>query len=551
MKHKSFRILLIEDNAGDALLVREALKQRLVPAFVLTHVTRLDDGLQKLLEANFDLAVIDLALTDSHGLETFFTVRDHAPEVPIVILTGLVGDELALRAFREGAADCLPKSYLFNGELPRALHYAIERTRIDQTRHETEAKRRHVDRHTPDMFGSAYQGHAAGVPTGVDITHRSDLAVLQASEVSYRRLFETAQDGILILDAENGRIKDVNPFLTKMLGFSRDEIIGQTVGELSPFKDVVANEVMLAQLQEQGYVRYANLPLEAQDGRQIAVEFVSNQYQAGKESVIQCNVRDISQRKRLENKLRQSAQELEGRVAARTAELQEVNRELEAFSYSVSHDLRAPLRHITGFVELLHKSVATKLSQKDLHYLTTITESAERMGELIDNLLAFSRVGRTDLQKVDLDLEQLVKDTVSGFAAEMVGRKIAWQIGPLPTVWADPSLLRLALVNLLSNALKFTSTRAKAKIEIGWRPDHTGEPQIFIRDNGVGFDPKYTDKLFGVFQRLHSSDEFEGTGIGLANVQRIIARHGGNISAKGIVDGGATFSFSLPARSIQ
>jgi PAS domain S-box-containing protein len=549
MNNKTFRILLVEDSPTDAHLIREALNESLVPSFLLTHVMRLDDGLEKLLQENFDLAVLDLALPDSHGLETFFTVRDHAPEVPIVILTGLVGDDLALRALEEGAADCLPKSFLFNGELARALHYAIERTRIDLARQGVELKRRSSERNTPDMFRSTNKGGAAIAPGMVDIIKREDIAVLEASEVRYRRLFETAQDGILILDAETGRIKDVNPFLVNLLGFPRDKIIGQTVGDLSPFKDSVANESMLAQLQERGYVRYENLPLETQDGRHIAVEFVSNEYQAGEDTVIQCNVRDITQRKRAENRLRQHRQELEQRVAARTTELQALNVELEAFSYSVSHDLRAPLRHITGFVDLLRKSIGSSLSEKDLHYLSTIADSAERMGELIDNLLAFSRVGRMELQKVDVDLGQLVKETVSGFAMETKARNITWEIGPLPSVWADPFLLRLVMINLLSNAVKFTGTRAEPKIEIGCMPNGSGEAKFFVRDNGVGFDPKYATKLFGVFQRLHTSEEFEGTGIGLANVQRIMLRHGGKISGKGAVDGGATFFFSLPAKA--
>jgi len=530
------------------------LNKSITPSFVLTHVTRLDDGLQKLMQENFDLAVLDLALLDSHGLETFFTVRDQAPEVPIVILTGLAADDLALQAFQEGAADCLPKSYLFNGELPRALHYAIkrariERTRLEQARQGKEARHWSHDRSTPDKSGPEYEVAGAIGPGMEDVTQPRNLAVLQASEVSYRRLFETAQDGILILDAKTGRIKNVNPFLIHLLGLTREEIVGQTVADLSPFKDTVANEAMLVQLQEQGYVRYENLPLETQDGRHIAVEFVSNEYQAGDDSVIQCNVRDITQRRRVEDKLRDFRRELELRVTSRTAELQAVNRELEAFSYSVSHDLRAPLRHIAGFVDLLHKSLASSLSEKNLRYLTTISESAERMGELIDNLLAFSRVGQTELQKVDIDMEQMVRETVSGFSMDTKGRNIAWEIGPLPPVWADPSLLRLVLVNLLSNAVKFTATRPEAKIEIGCLPNGSGETRIFIRDNGVGFDSKYANKLFGVFQRLHSSEEFEGTGIGLASVQRIILRHGGGISGTGTVDGGATISFSLPTKA--
>ena len=168
------------------------------------------------------------------------------------------------------------------------------------------------------------------------------------------------------------------------------------------------------------------------------------------------------------------------------------------------------------------------------------------MGDLIDDLLAFSRVGRAALQKTDVNLDELVRETLGDFQADTKGRNIAWKIHPLPAVRADRALLRMALVNLISNAVKFTGARAEAKIEIGCAPGGNGETVIFIRDNGAGFDPQYADKLFGVFQRLHSQDEFEGTGIGLANVQRIIHRHGGRAWAEGAVDGGATFYFSIP-----
>ncbi len=215
-------------------------------------------------------------------------------------------------------------------------------------------------------------------------------------------------------------------------------------------------------------------------------------------------------------------------------------------SYSVSHDLRAPLRHVLGFVDLLEKDGAATISFKSRGYIKIISEAATRMGTLIDNLLAFSRVGRTELQKAEVNLDKLVRQVVEELQAETAGRKISWEIHPLPVVWADRALLGMVWVNLIANAVKFTGGRAEAKIEIGGRQEGGGEAVMFVRDNGAGFDPTYAAKLFGVFQRLHSQVEFEGTGIGLANVQRIIHRHGGRVWAEGVVDGGATFYFSIP-----
>lgn len=250
---------------------------------------------------------------------------------------------------------------------------------------------------------------------------------------------------------------------------------------------------------------------------------------------------DVAERRRV-------ATELESRGAL----LQAANKELEAFSYSVSHDLRAPLRHIDGYAVLLAKAAGDSLNEKARRYLQTISDSAKQMGQLIDDLLVFSRMGRQDMLRTTVNLDQLVKSVLHDLRLDLQGRTISWTMSPLPNVLGDPAMLRQVFANLISNALKFTATRPEAKIEIGAARQTPGEVEIFVRDNGVGFDMQYVNKLFGVFQRLHRNDEFEGTGIGLANVRRIIHRHGGRTWAEGMLDQGATFHFSLPlTRSLR
>jgi PAS domain S-box-containing protein len=476
---------------------------------------------------------------------------------------------------------------------------------------------------------------------------------LRDSGISYRRLFETAQDGILILDAGTGQVVDANPFMKALLGYSQEEFLGRKLWDIGPFKGEAASKVAFAELQLKDRLRYEGLPLETKDGQRVEVEFISNAYLEGSKRLIQCNIRDTTERRQAEktalrlaaivessedaiigknlegiiqswNRSAQkifgySAAEMIGRSIAPLIPVErldeeeqilkkikrgesvrpfdtvrlakggqqidvsitisaikdstglivgaskvarditerkrvekriiELNAELEAFSYSVSHDLRAPLRHVIGFVELLQREAASSLSEKGLGHLGRISKSAKRMGSLIDDLLSFSQIGRSGMTNSRVNLDELVQDTLGDFKSDLDGRDVVWAISPLPMTDCDRALLRLVLFNLISNAIKFTSHCTATRIEIGAIPNADNETVIFIRDNGAGFDQQYVGKLFGVFQRLHTVAEFEGTGIGLANVQRIIHRHGGRVWAEGVVGGGATFYFSIPAQT--
>lgn len=262
----------------------------------------------------------------------------------------------------------------------------------------------------------------------------------------------------------------------------------------------------------------------------------------GGRKLILLTTKDVTARKRTEDQIVRLNTELGGRVE----QAQAVNQELEAFSYSVSHDLRAPLRHITGFADMLQSHLnKAATDEKTQRYLKYILESANQMGNLIDDLLVFSRMGRTEMVGEAVDMEAQVREAIRHFTLETEGRKVAFEVGRLPMAKGDAAMLRLVWMNLIGNAVKYSRNREAARIEIGSKPGDGTDTVYFVRDNGVGFNMKYLHKLFGVFQRLHQADEYEGTGIGLANVRRIVQRHGGRVWAEGQIDQGATFFFSL------
>lgn len=277
------------------------------------------------------------------------------------------------------------------------------------------------------------------------------------------------------------------------------------------------------------------------DGAEFPIEAsISHATVVGKK-VYTVILRDITQRKEVEAVVAQLNEDLQWQAT----QLQSANRELESFSYSVSHDLRAPLRHVQGYASLLGRELGESISEKARRYLQTITAASKDMGDLIDDLLAFSRMGRAQMIETNVSLDSLVADVRRALEPDTRNRQIEWVVPPLPEVRADPSMLKLVLSNLIGNAVKYSSKREQARIEIGTVGKEDERLIFFVRDNGAGFDPQYVHKLFGVFQRLHRAEEFEGTGIGLANVQRIIARHGGRVWAEGAVDQGATFYFTL------
>ncbi|MEP6917357.1 MAG: PAS domain S-box protein, partial [Acidobacteriota bacterium] len=358
-----------------------------------------------------------------------------------------------------------------------------------------------------------------------------------------RSLIESNVDALMATDPR-GIITDVNKQTETLTGLTRDELIG------APFKDYFTDPIRaqagIDRVLKEGKVTNYELTARARDGTQTVVSYNATTFhdRGRRLQGVFAAARDMTDLKRYEHALQQNEAD-RVRDSEHANELAALNQELEAFSYSVSHDLRAPLRHIHGYVEMLQRATQGQLSEKAAHYLKTITDASLEMGQLIDDLLAFSRVGRADLAFTPVDLSDLVRHVIRGLEMATTGRSIVWRIPPLPTVSGDASLLKLVFVNLIDNAVKYSRMADPAIIEIGCGPDEASRVVLFVRDNGVGFDMQYVHKLFGVFQRLHRPDEFEGTGIGLATVRRIVARHGGRVWAEGALAGGATFYFTL------
>lgn len=409
-------------------------------------------------------------------------------------------------------------------------------------------------------------GHEVDYPESIlllidDITERVESrAVMRASEIRYRRLFEAARDGILILDPDTRKITDANPFMSELLGYPHDELLGKELWEIGLLQDEEASRAAFRELQKKHFIRYENLPLQNKKGQRREVEFVSNLYMEDGHEIIQCNIRDISERKRTEDTLRQAkdrldnqAVELERLVAERTAQLQETVGELRAFSYSVSHDMRAPLRAMQSFASYLVEEYGSKLDEKGVNYLHQIMRSAVRLDRLIQDVLSYTGILHAQVPMGPVDLDRLVRDIIETYPNGQTPQARIQIKGTLPKVLGNEALLTQCVLNLLSNATKFVSPGITPRVEI-WgeeREDAMSEPEsvecrasaggfnlpcprahhaptvrIWFADNGIGIARENHERIFRMFERIHPPTEYEGTGIGLTIVRKAIQRMG-------------------------
>jgi PAS domain S-box-containing protein len=362
---------------------------------------------------------------------------------------------------------------------------------------------------------------------------------LRQSEEKFSKAFRASPAAISIATLQDGRWIEINEALSKMTGYSSEELIGRTAVELG-LVDAVARAKILESVRAQGSVRDVEIQMHTKSKEIVEVLLSVEQIEVNGQACALTIQYDITELKHAEREVRRLNYDLEQRQVA----LEAANKELEAFSYSVAHDLRAPLRSIDGFSQALLEDYADKVDAEGRQYLQQVRESAQEMGRLIDALLTLSRVTRSELRREPVDLTALARSVLARFQKNEPERKAELVMSDGLIANGDARLLGVVLENLLGNAWKFTGRRPMARIEVGAQQED-GRPVFFVRDNGAGFDMAYAHKLFGVFQRLHSGAEFEGTGIGLATVQRIVQRHGGRVWAEGEVGRGATVYFTL------
>jgi PAS domain S-box-containing protein len=502
--------VLIVDSDDDAGEIRSLLDEASHEEFNVWCVGRLGAALQHICATPTDVILLSLDLPDSQGVDTFAATYARAAGTPIIVLTD--PDELAIgnAMLRGGAQDVVIRTERNATLLARSIRSAIERKRADvRIRGLTE----HLEQRVLDRTSELEAAN-----TELAVRRRELQDFIDAMSTMNAKI---ACDGTLLL---------VNRIAQRASGFPIDRLIGMNFldGQWWAFDPEVQVRVRGAFASAVGGALVSYEERMMVFGRIITIllTLVPVADSDGNVAYIVAEGRDISRRIEVEDALKAA------------------NQELEAFTYSVSHDLRAPIRQIDGFSRLLVEHFGSSLDTRAQHYLSRVRESTVRMGRLVDDLLRLSQLGRQDMRPRLASLDDVMHEVIAELHTDVVDREVDWKLTPLPKVRCDPGLVKVVFTNLLSNAVKYTRTRSPAVIEVGAGAPN-GRVTIFVRDNGVGFDMKYADRLFGVFQRLHRADEFEGTGVGLATVQRIIHKHGGDIWAEAEPDRGATFHFTL------
>lgn len=496
---KAIQVLLVENSEDDAALVMRVLQREGLDVRY-ERVASASAMQAALKHQSWDVVISDFSMPGFSGLAALKVVRATWPDIPFILISGTTGEEIAVDAMKAGANDYIVKNNI--SRLPsvviRELRGAASRAEHRRARHELERFRMAMD----------------VSPDSIDLTDPATMRFAYLNSAACRRLGRSREE-LLQLGPQN-----VSEIGDEQIRREFDEVIA--AGERGTS-------------QEQSYIRG--------DRSEGWTELHRRALRTDGGTLVVTIARDISARKEAELKLQLLNAELERRVAERTAQLEAANQDLEAFSYSVSHDLHAPLRAVNGFTRILEGRLSGMLDEESQRLLDRIKAGGARMGDLIDSLLKFARSTRAELKLTEVDLHEIFVSVVA--EAHLASPQADVSIGMLPSVRGDAVLLREVVANLIDNAFKYSSKTLRPRIEVGYLPDEQGGA-FFVRDNGVGFEPKYAENLFGPFRRLHSEGEFPGTGIGLALCKRILDRHGGRIWAEAALGAGASFFFTMP-----